>query len=155
MSTPGGTLKDRLSGDLTTAMKARDELVTATLRMALTAIRTEEVAGKSARTLSDDEVLTVLTREAKKRVEAAEAFAAGNRPTQAERERAEGEVLARYLPTQLSDAALAEVVSKALADAGVTDVKQMGVAMKAVKAAVGGSAAGGRIAAEVKRQLTS
>jgi uncharacterized protein YqeY len=155
MSTPSGTLKDRLSTDLTTAMKARDELVTATIRMALTAIRTEEVAGKSARQLSDDEVLTVLTREAKKRVEAAEAFSSGGRPTQAERERAEGEVLSRYLPAQMSDEELTEVVAQALAEAGVSDVKQMGAAMKAVKSAVGSRAAGGRIAAEVKRQLSS
>ncbi|MFB9322213.1 GatB/YqeY domain-containing protein [Cryptosporangium minutisporangium] len=155
MSTAAGGLKTRLSTDLTTAMKARDELVTSTLRMALTAIRNEEVAGKAARELSDDEVLRVLTREAKKRVEAAEAFASGGRADRADRERAEGEVLSRYLPTQLGDEELSAVVAAALGEAGVTDVKQMGKAMKAVQAAVAGRAQGGRVAAEVKRQLSA
>ena len=100
-------LKSRLQADLNVAMKARDELTTATLRMALTAITTEEVAGKQARQLGDDEVVTVLVREAKKRREAAEAFAAAGRPELAERERAEGLVLDRYLPAQLSDDELA------------------------------------------------
>ena len=153
MSTTAGTLKTRLSADLTTAMKARDELVTATIRMALTAIRNEEVAGKAARELSDDEVLKVLAKEAKKRTEAAEAFASGGRADRADREIAEGKVLSRYLPAQLTDADLAEVVAGALAQSGVTDVRQMGPAMKAVTAAVGGRAPGGRVAAEVKRQL--
>ncbi len=91
-------LKDRLHADLNVAMKARDEITTATLRMALTAVTTEEVAGKQARELSDDEVLRVLARENKKRREAAEAFDAAGRPELAERERAEGEVLEGYLP---------------------------------------------------------
>ena len=106
-------LKEKLRTDLTAAMKGRDELVTATLRMALTAIGNEEVAGKEARELSDAEVVQVLTREAKKRREAAEAFANGGRPEQAEREKAEGEVLARYLPAQLSDDELSALVKKA------------------------------------------
>jgi uncharacterized protein YqeY len=97
------TLKTRLNSDLHTAMKARDELVTSTLRMALAAVRTAEVAGKEARELTDDEVLGVLTKEAKKRREAAEAFAAGGRSESADRERAEEQVLASYLPAQLSD----------------------------------------------------
>ena len=155
MSTAAGGLKTRLTTDLTSAMKARDELVTATLRMALTAIRTEEVAGKAARELSDDEVLRVLTREAKKRTEAAEAFASGGRADRADRERAEGEVLSRYLPVQLSDEELTAVVSAALAEAGVSDIKQMGKAMKTVQTAVAGRAQGGRVAAEVKRQLSA
>src|SRR5918997_3398548 len=96
-------LKQRLRADLTDAIKAKDELVVATLRMALAAITTEEVAGQTARELSDDEVLRVLAREAKKRREAAEAFAAAGRTEMAERERLEGEVLARYLPAQLGD----------------------------------------------------
>ena len=155
MSTAAGGLKTRLTTDLTSAMKARDELVTATLRMALTAIRTEEVAGKAARVLSDDEVLRVLTREAKKRTEAAEAFASGGRADRADRERAEGEVLSRYLPVPLSDEELTAVVSAALAEAGVSDIKQMGKAMKTVQTAVAGRAQGGRVAAEVKRQLSA
>jgi hypothetical protein len=149
------SLKDQLNADLTTAMKSRDELTTATLRMALTAVRTEEVAGKSARILSDEEVLAVLAREAKKRREAAEAFTAGGRTELAERERAENGVLEKYLPAQLSDGDLADLVKTALADAGVTDVKQLGKAMKAVQAQVAGRAEGGRVAAEVRRQLTA
>src|SRR5580765_6353123 len=119
-------LKERLQSDLTAAMKARDELRTATLRMALTAITTEEVAGKQARVLTDDEVLTVLTREAKKRREAAEAFDDADRPELASRERAEGEVLAEYLPAQLSDDELAELVRAAIADTGADNAKAMG-----------------------------
>jgi len=148
-----GALKDRLAADLTAAMKGRDELVTATLRMALTAVRTEEVAGKAARELSDDEVLAVLGREAKKRREAAEAFHGAGRDALGERERAEGEVLARYLPVGLTDEELAEAVGGALAGAGLSGPKDMGAAMKAARAAVGARADGGRIAAEVRRRL--
>src|SRR6476659_7142777 len=106
-------LKARLQADLNVAMKARDELTTATVRMALTAVTTEEVAGKAARELTDDEVLRVLTQEAKKRREAAEAFAAAGRAELADRERAEETVLARYLPAQLSDAELTDIVQAA------------------------------------------
>jgi uncharacterized protein YqeY len=148
-------LKDRLNADLTAAMKARDELVTATLRMALTAVRTEEVAGKAARELSDQEVLVVLAKEAKKRREAAEAFTSGNRPGLAERELAEGTVLDKYLPAQLSDEELADLVREGLAESGISEITQLGKAMKAVQAKVAGRAEGGRVAAEVKRQLTS
>lgn len=148
------TLKDRLTADLTAAMKGRDTLVTATLRMVLAAVRTEEVAGKVARQLSDDEVLAVLAREAKKRREAAEAFTGGGRAELADRERAEGEVIDRYLPTQLGDDELSTLVEEALAETGATEVRQMGSAMKVATAKAGGRAAGGRIAAEVRRQLT-
>lgn len=148
------TLKDRLTADLTAAMKGRDTLVTATLRMVLAAVRTEEVAGRVARQLSDDEVLAVLAREAKKRREAAEAFTGGGRAELADRERAEGEVIDRYLPTQLGDDELSTLVEEALAETGATEVRQMGSAMKVATAKAGGRAAGGRIAAEVRRQLT-
>src|ERR687890_1159426 len=107
-----GALKDRLQSDLTAAMRARDELTTATLRMVLTAIGNEEVAGKAARELSDDEVLKVITREAKKRREAADAFTSGGRPDRAERELAEGTVLETYLPAQLSDDELTALVQE-------------------------------------------
>lgn len=147
------TVKDRLTADMRAALKARDELTTSTLRMALAAIGTAEVAGKAKRELSDDEVLAVLTREAKKRREAAEAFAEAGRADQAAKERAEGEVLDRYLPRQLDDAALAEIVGTALAEGGFTGKGQMGPAMKAAQAAVAGRAEGGRVAAEVRRQL--
>src|ERR1700749_2085306 len=106
-------LKSRLKSDLTTAMKARDELSTATLRMVLTAVTNEEVAGTSARELSDDEVMRVLPREAKKRREAAEAFDQAGRTELADRERAEGEVIDRYLPTQLDDDELQALVAQA------------------------------------------
>lgn len=148
------TLKDRLRADLTTSMKARDELATATLRMALAAVHTEEVAGKSARELSDDEVMTVLRREVKKRREAAEAFAQGSRPDSAERERAEGTVLEGYLPAQLSDGDLAGLVREAIAESGAVGAQQMGQAMKAVRDKVAGRADGARVAAEVRRQLS-
>ena len=147
------SLKERLRTDLTAAMKARDELSAATLRMALTAVTTEEVAGKQARVLSDDEVLTVLTREAKKRREAAEAFDGAGRAELAARERAEGEVLAGYLPAQLADDELAELVRAAIAETGADGPKAMGPVMKVVQPQVAGRAEGGRIAAEVRRQL--
>ena len=148
-------LKARLQGDLNAAMKARDELTTATLRMALTAITTEEVAGKQARHLSDEEVLAVLRREAKKRREAAEAYDGANRPELAERERAEGEVLDRYLPAQLGEAELAELVRQAIAETGATGPQQLGAVMKAVQPRVAGRADGRRVSDEVRRQLAA
>ena len=146
-------LKDRLHADLNTAMKARDELTTATLRMALTAVTNEEVAGKVARELTDDEVLKVLAREEKKRREAAEAFDQAGRGELADRERAEGEVLKAYLPAQLDDTELAELVRTAIAEAGATGMQQMGAVMKAVQPAVAGRADGKRISDEVRKQL--
>ncbi|HET9517553.1 MAG TPA: GatB/YqeY domain-containing protein [Actinoplanes sp.] len=148
-----GTLKDRLNDDLRAAMKARDETTLSTLRMALTAVRAVEVSGAEARELSDADVLAVLTKEAKKRREAAAAFADAGRAEQAAKETAEGAILDRYLPQQLSDAELAEVVAAALAAGGFTGKAQMGPAMKAAQAAAAGQAEGGRIAAEVRRQL--
>jgi uncharacterized protein YqeY len=147
-------LKARLQADLNTAMKARDELTTATLRMALTAVTTEEVAGKQARELSDDEVLKVLGREGKKRREAAEAYDAAGRTELAARERAEGEVLDRYLPAQLDDAELAELVRAAIAEAGATGPQQLGAVMKLVQPKLAGRADGRRVSDEVRRQLS-
>jgi uncharacterized protein len=149
------TLKSQLESDLRGAMKARDELVTSTLRMALTAVRAAEVAGSKARELSDDEVLAVLTKEAKKRREAATAFADAGRAEMATKERAEEDVLTRYLPAQLPDDELRELVAGALAAAGLTGMASMGPAMRAAQAAVAGRAEGGRVAAEVRRQLGS
>ena len=146
-------LKDRLRADLTTAMKARDELRTATLRMVLTAVSAEEVSGKEARELTDDDVLGVLRREAKKRREAAEAFGSAGRAEQAARELAEGEVLAGYLPAQLDDADLAAIVADAVTTSGASGMKDMGKVMGAVQGVVAGRADGGRVAAEVRRQL--
>jgi uncharacterized protein len=148
-----GTLKDRLNDDLHSAMKGRDELTTSTLRLALAAVRTAEVAGKSAKELSDDEVLSVLTKEAKKRREAATAFAEAGRTEQAAKENSEGEILEGYLPAQLSDDEIAGIVGDVLQDGGFTGKGQMGPAMKAAQAAVAGRAEGGRVAAEVRRRL--
>ena len=147
-------LKERLQADLTGAIRARDEVTTATLRMALAAVTTEEVAGTTARTLSDDEVLTVLAREAKKRREAAEAFGSADRPELVERERAEGAVLDRYLPTQLDDAEVAELVRAAIEETGATGMPQMGAVMKAAQARAAGRADGRRVSTEARRQLT-
>ncbi len=146
-------LKDQLRADLTTAMKSRDELRTATLRMVLAAVSAEEVAGKEARELSDDEVQAVLRREAKKRREAADAFGAAGRSQQADRERAEGDVLAAYLPAQLADADLAALVADVITRAGASGMRDMGRVMGAVQGEVAGRAEGGRVAAEVRRQL--
>jgi uncharacterized protein YqeY len=146
-------LKDRLQSDLTTAMKSRDELRTATLRMALTAVRMEEVSGKSARELDDAEVVTVLGRESKKRREAAEAFDGAGRPDRADRERAEGEVLAGYLPAQLSDDDLRDLVTAAIAETGAEGPRGIGAVMRVVSPQTAGRAEGGRVAAEVRRQL--
>lgn len=147
------TLKNQLHDDLTTALKGRDELTLATLRMALTAVATEEVSGKSARELSDDEVLTVLTREAKKRRESAEAYDQAGRAELAQRERAEGEVLARYLPAQLTDDELDALIADAVAQAGATSPQQMGAVMKLVVPAVAGRADGARVSAAVRARL--
>ena len=153
------TLKEQLRNDLTAAMKARDELVKATLRMTLTAIGHAEVAGTEARRLDDAEVRKVIAKEAKKRAESAEAFAGAGRDELAARERAEGEVLARYLPTQLSDDELAAIartaVDETAADLGERPgPRQMGQVMKRANAAAAGRADGGRVAAAVKALLT-
>jgi uncharacterized protein len=146
-------LKDRLRADLTAAMKARDQVRTRTLRMALTSVTNEEVAGKAARDLSDDEVLKVLAKEARRRREAAEAFEGAGRTEQAASERAEGEVLAAYLPAQLDDAELTAIVAEAVSETGASGMASMGQVMKVVTPRVAGRAEGGRVAAEVRRVL--
>jgi len=148
-------LKDRLRADLTSAMKARDEVRTRTLRMALTSVSNEEVAGNSARDLSDDEVLKLLAREAKRRREAAEAFAKAGREDQAAAERAEDDVLAEYLPKQLDDGEVAAIVAEVISETGASGMSAMGQVMKAVTPRVAGRAEGGRVAAEVRRALSS
>jgi uncharacterized protein len=148
-------LKERLRADLNTAMRARDQVRMRTLRMALSSITNEEVAGTSARTLSDEEVMKVLTREAKKRREAAEAFGAAGRAEQAAAERAEGEVLAGYLPAQLTDEELSALVAAAIAETGASGMPGMGLVMKTLTPKVAGRADGARVAAEVRRRLTA
>jgi uncharacterized protein len=150
---PAGSLKTRLHADLTTSIKARDELRTATLRMVLSAITNEEVSGSVARELSDDDVLKVLAREGKKRREAAEAFASGNRAELADRERVEGGIIDEYLPAQLTDDALRDLVTQAVAQSGASGPQAMGAVMKVANPLVAGRADGGRVAAEVRRQL--
>lgn len=149
------SLKERLRSDLSTAMKSRAELDTATLRMVLAAISTEEVAGKQARELSDDDVITVLSREAKRRREAAETYDGAGRAELADRERAEIGVIERYLPAQLSDDELAELVRATITEVGATGMAQMGAVMGAARGKVAGRAEGARVAAEVKRQLAA
>lgn len=147
------TLKQTLHDDLTTAIKARDQLRSATLRLTLSAIGYEETAGDTHRELSDDDVRKIITREVKKRRDAAEAFAGAGRAESADRERAEAEVLTGYLPAQLSDEELAALVRDAVASTGASGMAGMGAVMKAVQPKVAGRAEGGRVAAEVKKQL--
>ncbi|MCH0539767.1 GatB/YqeY domain-containing protein [Streptomyces sp. MUM 203J] len=152
------TLKSQLQEDLTEAIRARDELRSSTLRLTLTAVSKEEVAGEQARALSDDEVQKVIAREAKKRREAAEAFAQAGRDEQAQRERAEGEVLAAYLPQPLTEEELRELVAQAIAEArtaGAEGPRAMGAVMKIVNPRVAGRAEGGRVAAVVKQLLAA
>jgi uncharacterized protein len=147
-------LKDRLRADLTSAMKDRDEVRTRTLRMALTEISKAEVAGATSRELDDVEIERLLTREAKRRREAADAFRGAGRAQQAEAEQAEGEILAGYLPKQLDEAGLAAIVADTIAGLGASGPGAMGQVMKAVTPKVAGQAEGGRVAAEVRRQLS-
>src|SRR5690606_38256474 len=141
--------------DMRQAMRGRDETIMGTLGMALDAVKSEEVAGKEARELSDDQVIAVLSREAKKRCEAAEAYRQGGRPELAERELAEERVLARYLPAQLTDEELADLVRRVLTEQGLSGMKAMGPALKAGQPVVAGRADGARVAAEVRRQLSA
>lgn len=149
------TLKDRLRTDLTAAMKGRDELRSSTLRMVLTAVTNAEVAGKQARELSDDDIVGVLSTEAKKRREAAIAFDEGGRVEMAAKERAEAEVIADYLPEQLGPDEIAGVVTAAVEKLGVAGAgpKAMGQVMGVVQPQVKGRADGAAVAAEVRRQL--
>ncbi|WP_460794600.1 GatB/YqeY domain-containing protein [Nocardioides pacificus] len=148
-------LKDRLRADLTTAIKARDEVRSSTLRMVLTAITNAEVAGKEHRELADEDVVTVLSSEAKKRREAAIAFEEGDRPEMAAKEKAEAAVLADYLPEQLSADDISRIVTEAVAKVGAAGegMKAMGKVMGVVQPQVKGRADGGAVAAEVRRQL--
>ena len=151
------TLKDRLRTDLTSSMKARDEVRSSTLRMVLTAITNAEVAGKEQRELSDDDVIGVLSTESKKRREAAVAFEDGGRSEMAAKERAEAEVIADYLPQQLTPAEIAGIVTAAVEQTGAAGegMKAMGRVMGVVQPQVKGRADGAAVAAEVRRQLGS
>ncbi len=147
-------LKERLRNDLTQAIRSRDELTSGTIRMVLTAITNEEVSGKTARELSDVEIITVLSREAKKRREAAEAFETGDRPERAALEKSEGEVIAKYLPEQLSDEKLNEMIAEAIAETGASGPGGMGLVMKVLSPKIAGKADGGTVSAAVKEVLS-
>ena len=147
------SLKEKLQNDLTDAMRARDEVRSSTIRMVLTAIKNEEVSGKEARDLSDAEVITVLSREAKKRREAAEAFDQAGAKDRADAERAEGVVIADYLPKQLSEAEIKELIANAMAETGANSPAQMGLVMKSLQPKIAGKADGGTVSALVKAAL--
>jgi uncharacterized protein YqeY len=147
------SIKESLRSDLTEAIRGRDEITSGTIRMVLTAITNEEVAGKEARVLSDDEVITVLSREAKKRREAAEAFENAGRSDRAVLEKAEGEVIGRYLPAQLSVDEIKKMIADAIASTGAAGPGDMGKVMGAVKALIAGKADGSIVSNLVKEAL--
>ena len=148
-------LKDRLRTDLTSAIKARDGLRSSTLRMVLTAITNAEVAGKEFRELTDEDIIGVLSTEAKKRREAAEAFEDAGRIEMSTKERAESDVIADYLPAQLSESEVADLVTSTITQLGVADegTRAMGKVMGALQSQIKGRADGAGVAAEVRRQL--
>ena len=146
-------IKEQLQSDLTEAIRSRNEIVSGTIRMALTSIRNEEVSGKEERTLADAEIITVLTREAKKRREAAEAFADAGRADKAELEKAEGEVIAKYLPAQMSEDDVKKWVAAAIAQSGAAGPGDMGKVMGILKPQVAGKADGGLVSGLVKAAL--
>ena len=147
------SIKEQLKKDLTEAIRGRNEITSGTIRMVLTAITNEEVAGKEARVLSDEEVITVLSREGKKRCEAAEAFENAGRADKAALEKSEGEVIAKYLPAQLSEADIAAIIADAIASTGAQGPGDMGKVMGAVKPKIAGKADGGLVSALVKAAL--
>ena len=148
-------IKEQLRSDLTEAIRSRNEIVSGTIRMVLSAITNEEVSGKTSRELSDAEVITVLSREAKKRREAAEAFDAGDRPEKAALERAEGEVISNYLPAQMSESELNKLIADAIAETGASGPTGMGLVMKVLAPKIAGKADGGTVSAAVKSALSN
>ena len=147
-------LKERLQGDLTEAIRSRDELRSGTIRMVLTAITNEEVSGKSARVLTDAEIITVLSREAKKRREAADAFKDAGHADRSERETSEGKIITEYLPEQLSEDDVKKIIADAITESGASGPAGMGLVMKAIQPKVAGKADGGVVSGLVKAALT-
>ena len=147
------SLKEKLQSDLTAAMRARNDVRSSTIRMILTSIRNEEVAGKEAKALSDAEVITVLSREAKKRREAAEAFDSAGAKDRADAERSEGVVIAEYLPQQLKESEIRDLISQAMSEIGATTPAQMGLVMKALQPKIAGRADGAMVSSLVKQAL--
>jgi hypothetical protein len=147
------SLKEKLQNDLTDAMRARDEIRSSTIRMILTSIKNEEVAGKEARELIDAEIITVLSREAKKRREAAEAFDQAGAKDRADQERAEGVVIGEYLPKQLTEDEIKSLIAAAMAETGASTPAQMGLVMKSLQPKIAGKADGGLVSSLVKAAL--
>ena len=146
-------LKEKLQSDLTDAIRSRAEVKSGTIRMLLAAITTEEVSGKAARVLKDDEIITVLSREAKKRREAVEAYVAAKRDDLADKERAEGEVIALYLPAQLSEDEIKKMITDAITETGAAGPAGMGLVMKVLSPKIAGKADGGVVSGLVKAAL--
>jgi uncharacterized protein YqeY len=146
-------LKETLQNDLTEAIRGRNELISGTIRMVLTAITNEEVAGKEARKLSDAEIITVLSREGKKRREASEAFEAAGRADKSATEKAEGEVIAKYLPAQLTEDDVKKLIAAAIASTGAAGPADMGKVMGVLKGQTAGKADGGMVSSLVKAAL--
>jgi uncharacterized protein len=146
-------LKEKLQSDLTDAIRTRTEVKSGTIRMLLAAITTEEVSGKAARVLKDDEIITVLSREAKKRREAVEAYVAAKRDDLADKERAEGEVIAQYLPAQLSEDEIKKMIKDAVTETGAAGPAGMGLVMKVLSPKIAGKADGGVVSGLVKAAL--
>lgn len=149
------SIKETLKADLTEAIRSSDKVVSGTIRMVLTAITNEEVSGKEARVLTDDEVITVLSREAKKRREAAEEFAKAGRTDKAAEEKAEGEVIAKYLPAQLSEDDIKKLIAAAIASTGAAGPSDMGKVMGAIKPQIAGKADGALVSSLVKAALAN
>ena len=146
-------LKEKLQSDLTDAIRSRAEVKSGTIRMLLAAITNEEVSGKAARVLKDDEIITVLSREAKKRREAVEAYVAAKRDDLADKERAEGEVIAQYLPAQLSEEEIKKMIADAISETGAAGPAGMGLVMKVLSPKISGKADGGVVSGLVKAAL--
>ena len=146
-------LKETLKSDLTEAIRSSNKVVSGTIRMVLTAITNEEVSGKEARVLTEDEIITVLSREAKKRREAAEEFAKANRPDKSAEEKAEGEVIANYLPAQLSEDDVKKMIAAAISTTGAAGPADMGKVMGAIKGQIAGRADGSLVSSLVKAAL--
>jgi uncharacterized protein YqeY len=147
------SLKEKLQADLTSAMRNRDEVRSSTIRMILTSIKNEEVSGKEMRELNESELITVLSREAKKRREAAEAFDQAGAKDRAETERAEGAIIAEYLPKQLSESEVNELIEAAIRETGANSPAQMGLVMKNLQPKIAGKADGALVSSLVKAAL--
>ena len=148
------TIKETLRADLTEAIRGRNEITSSTIRMVLTAIKNEEVSGKEARELSDSEVITVLSREAKKRREAAEAYEQAGAKDRAANEKAEGLIIAEYLPAQLSEQEIKDLIAAAITETGAAGAQQMGLVMKSIQPKIAGRADGGLVSSLVKAALS-